>query len=104
MLVLSSEKNDVVKLRCKKLDLNYKNGVDDKIKYLKNFFSKNKINKKNVLYIGNDINDLDCIKYVGFPIAVNDAVDLVKKHSKIILESKGGDGAVRELVFMLTGI
>ena len=50
MLVLSSEKNDVVKLRCKKLDLNYKNGVDDKIKYLKNFFSKNKINKKNVLY------------------------------------------------------
>ena len=104
MLVLSSEKNDVVKLRCKKLDLNYKNGVDDKIKYLKKFFLKNKINKKNVLYIGNDINDLDCIKYVGFPIAVNDAVDLVKKHSKIILESKGGDGAVRELVFMLTGI
>ena len=104
MLVLSSEKNDVVKLRCKKLDLNYKNGVDDKIKYLKNFFSKNKINKKNVLYIGNDINDLDCIKYVGFPIAVNDAVDLVKKHSKIILESKGGDGAIRELVFILTGI
>ena len=104
MLVLSSEKNDVVKLRCKKLGLNYKNGVDDKIKYLKNFFSKNKINKKNALYIGNDINDLDCIKYVGFPIAVNDAVDLVKKHSKIILKSKGGDGAVRELVFILTGI
>ena len=104
MLVLSSEKNDVVKLRCKKLDLNYKNGVDDKIKYLKNFFSKNKINKKNVLYIGNDINDLDCIKYVGCPIAVNDAVDLVKKHSKIILESKGGDGAIRELVFILTGM
>ena len=46
MLVLSSEKNDVVKLRCKKLDLNYKNGVDDKIKYLKNFSQKIKLIKK----------------------------------------------------------
>ena len=37
-------------------------------------------------------------------MAVNDAVDLVKKNSKIILESRGGDGAIRELVFILTGI
>ena len=104
MLILSSEKNDVVRFRCEKLGIKYKNGIENKIKYLKNYFSKNSINKKNVLYIGNDINDLECIKYVGTPIAVNDAVDLVKKNSKIILESRGGDGAIRELVFILTGI
>ena len=40
MLVLSSEKNDVVKFRCQKLDINYKNGIENKIKYLKNFFLK----------------------------------------------------------------
>ena len=104
MLVLSSENNDVVKIRCQKLGINYKNGVKNKIKYLKYYFSENGINKKNVLYIGNDINDLECLKYVGLPVAVNDAVDLVKKNSKIILESKGGNGAIRELVLILTGI
>ena len=103
MLVLSSEENDVVKLRCQKLGINCKNGVDNKIKYLKHYFCKNGINKENVLYIGNDLNDLECIKYVGFPVAVNDAVDLVKKNSKIILDSKGGDGAIRELVSIIKG-
>ena len=103
MLVLSSEENDVVKLRCQKLGINCKNGVANKIKYLKHYFDKNGINKENVLYIGNDLNDLECIKYVGFPVAVNDAVDLVKKNSKIILDSKGGDGAIRELVLILKG-
>ena len=103
MLVLSSEKNDVVKLRCQKIGVNYKNGVDNKIKYLKYYFFKNGINKENVLYIGNDLNDLECMKYIGFPVAVYDAADLVKKNSKIILDSKGGDGAIRELVSILKG-
>ena len=99
MLVLSSEKNDIVKFRCQKLGIEHKNGIENKIKYLKYYLSKNSINKKNVLYIGNDINDLDCIMHVGFPVAVNDAVDLVKS-SKIILETKGGEGVIRELVFL----
>ncbi len=103
MLVLSSEKNDIVRYRCKKLGINYKNGVENKINFLKDYFSKKHINKKNVLYIGNDINDLESMKYVGYPVAVNDAVDIVKKNSRIILESKGGSGAIRELVSILIG-
>ena len=51
----------------------------------------------------NDINDLESMKYVGYPVAVNDAVDIVKKNSRIILESKGGSGAIRELVSILIG-
>ena len=94
MLVLSSEKNDIVRYRCKKLGINYKNGVENKINFLKDYFSKKHINKKNVLYIGNDINDLESMKYVGYPVAVNDAVDIVKK-GRIILESKGRSGAIR---------
>ena len=104
MLVLSSEKNDIVKFRCEKLGINYKYGVENKINFLKYYFSKKHINKKNVLYIGNDINDLESMKYVGYPVAVNDAVDIVKKNSKIILESKGGSGAIRELVSILIGV
>ena len=103
MLVLSSEKNDIVKFRCQKLGIEHKNGIENKIKYL-NIICQKIVSTKNVLYIGNDINDLDCIMHAGFPVAVNDAVDLVKKSSKIILETKGGEGVIRELVFILTGI
>ena len=82
-----------------KIGINYKNGVDNKIKYLKYYFHKNSINKENVLYIENDLNDLECMKYVGFPVAAYDAVDLVK-NSKIILDSKGGDGAIRGVIIL----
>ena len=52
---------------------------------------------KNIIYIGNDLNDLECMKYVGFPITVSDAIESVKSNSKIILVNKGGKGAIREM-------
>ena len=56
------------------------------------------------MYLGNDINDIDCMKFVGYPVAVNDAADSVKKVSKMVLNSSGGNGAVRELVKIITGV
>ena len=97
ILVLSSEKNSVVKKRAEKLGLRVKHGVESKIKFLKKFLSSNNYNKKNVIYIGNDINDLECMEYVGFPVTVSDAVEKIKKISNIILMHKGGKGAIREL-------
>ena len=46
MLVLSSEKNDIVKFRCEKLGIKFKNGVKNKIRYLKYFFLKMVLIKK----------------------------------------------------------
>lgn len=49
-----------------------------------------------VAYIGDDRNDLECIKAVGLGIAVADAIDEVKESADCVLKSKGGCGAVRE--------
>ena len=104
MLVLSSEKNEIVKKRCEKLGIQCIFGVDNKLKTLKKHLQEENVNKNNVLYLGNDINDIDCMKFVGYPVAVNDAADSVKKVSKMVLNSSGGNGAVRELVKIITGV
>jgi N-acylneuraminate cytidylyltransferase len=101
LLVISTEKNPVVQIRCKKLEIPCKNNVPEKMTILKEWLDENKLNPKNVIYVGNDINDLSCMQYVGCGIAVRDAYPVVKGSAKITLTSSGGDGAIRELCDMI---
>lgn len=97
MIIISSEKNSVVKMRAKKLKLEVKYGVVNKKIELKKFARKNNLNLSKIVYLGNDINDLDCMRIVGYPIAVFDAERKIRAISCLVLKNKGGKGAVREL-------
>jgi len=97
MLVLSKEKNQVVRKRCQKLKLECFQGVDNKISYLSKWLKNQGINPINVIYIGNDINDIDCLKYVGCPSAPNNHHPDISQYIKLRLTKNGGEGAVREL-------
>ena len=97
ILIISSEKNPVVKMRAKKLNIPVINGVSNKAEELIKFSKSENINIKNIAFLGNDINDAECMKKVGFPVAVKDAYDDIKLISLFVLDKKGGDGAVREL-------
>ena len=94
--VLSTEKNPVVAVRCRKLDIEYIQGIVDKGSHLKFFLNAKQIRPESVIYIGNDINDLDCFKVVGFNIAVGDAHPTIINEADLILRERGGHGAVRE--------
>ena len=61
------------------------------------YCKENKIELKNVVFIGNDINDLGVMKLVGFKFCPSDARLEIKKISDIFLNSAGGYGVVREL-------
>lgn len=50
-----------------------------------------------IAYIGDDVNDIEIMKMVAFPVAVSDAVDAVKNVARFITKSGGGEGAVREV-------
>ena len=50
-----------------------------------------------LMYIGNDLNDLEVMRIVGFPIAPVDAHPKIKKIAKLITEAKGGEGVIKEL-------
>jgi YrbI family 3-deoxy-D-manno-octulosonate 8-phosphate phosphatase len=96
LLVLSKEKNSVVGERCKKLNIPCIQACDHKETVLRSEVAKMGILLENVAYMGNDINDLECLKIVGLPVCVADAYPEVRAVSFFITAAKGGQGAVRE--------
>jgi 3-deoxy-D-manno-octulosonate 8-phosphate phosphatase (KDO 8-P phosphatase) len=96
MKIISTEQNSVVIERAKKLNLSVINNVSNKRNELEKFSKLVGVGVEYIAFVGNDINDEECMKNVGFPIAVNDAVEKIKMISKHVLSKNGGKGAVRE--------
>jgi YrbI family 3-deoxy-D-manno-octulosonate 8-phosphate phosphatase len=97
VIVLSKEKNPVVNVRCGKLSIACFQGSDDKFTELKRIVKQMSLKPEQVVYVGNDINDLECMKWVGVPVAVADAEIEVAAVARIVTLRKGGQGAVREV-------
>lgn len=97
IMVLSKERNPVVTARCRKLNIEYVQSCDDKLTVLKQICTVRQVNAEEVAYMGNDINDLECMMWVGLPIAVADAEPTVKQAAILITAHSGGQGAVREV-------
>lgn len=101
MLVITSEENNVVKARCKKLALTCAMGVSDKERVMKDWCAQNQVLLAGVVYLGNDKNDLACMRIAGCPVAPCDAHESVKSVARVILDHCGGRGAIRELCDMI---
>ncbi|MDO9546556.1 MAG: acylneuraminate cytidylyltransferase [Pelolinea sp.] len=101
VVVISKETNPVVAARCKKLKIPVFQSVAQKEIALRELVNKKNINFSDVVYVGNDINDIDCFPLVGFAAAPQDAYISVKRSADIVLEHSGGFGAVREICEML---
>lgn len=97
-IILSKEKNPVVGVRANKLGIPVVQGINDKRKVLSDYCEKNTIRFEDVVYIGNDLNDIEVMKAVGYPLCPLDAYDEVKEISKLVLGVRGGDGVVRNLL------
>jgi len=97
IFIISKEKNPVVAARAKKLKIKYISGADNKIIVLKKEIKLKKLSPKQVCFVGNDLNDVECFRMVGLGIAVNDSHPLVASIADYKTAKKGGDGAVREV-------
>lgn len=102
ILVLSTETNPVVLSRCEKLGLPCIHGVSSKEDALHQWLNNEGVRPVNTLFLGNDLNDLGCFKLVGCGVAVGSAHPEVKAHARIVLDRKGGDEAVRELLNLIS--
>jgi YrbI family 3-deoxy-D-manno-octulosonate 8-phosphate phosphatase len=69
-----------------------------KLQILENWIKELNITVDEVAYIGDDLNDEDIMKTVGISACPNDALPQIKKISTIILDTKGGQGCVREFI------
>ena len=97
MMILSKEKNPVVAARGNKLGLEVVQGCDDKLPAMKKWLSEHQVSAKDCAYIGNDINDRECLLHAGLAVIPHDAHQSVRKIGAWRLKASGGRGAIREL-------
>lgn len=100
LFILSKERNPVVAKRAEKLQVEVLHGIDDKAELLDGWLRKKGFLWSELSYIGNDINDLDCIKRAGISFAPGDAHESVRGEVDILLKQGGGKGAIREMADM----
>lgn len=97
ILILSKERNPVVSARAAKLGAEVLQAVDDKATALGQWAAQQAIPLDQIAYVGNDVNDIEAMRVVGFPVAVGDAHPQVRVCARLVLSHDGGDGALREL-------
>ena len=97
-IICSTEKNNVVKARGKKLNVETHNNIGNKLEWLKKYCNKVNISPKKIFFIGNDINDFYSMKFCGYSACPSDSLEKIKKISNFVLKKKGGDGVAREIV------
>ena len=95
-LVLSKETNPVVTARADKLRIPCVQGIDDKAAFLRRYLDEHGIPAPFVAYVGDDVNDIECLRMVGLPVAVQDAHPTARREAALVLNARGGLGAVRE--------
>jgi YrbI family 3-deoxy-D-manno-octulosonate 8-phosphate phosphatase len=99
--IISTEKNKVVASRAAKLGIPCIYGVVNKRETVLQYCEELNVRPEETLYIGNDVNDLEAMLAVGYPVCPNDAYKEIKKIAKLVLPVGGGSGVIRELLNVL---
>jgi len=96
--IITGRDSKVVSLRATELKLDFcHQGIVDKLEVLEKLVAFHKLKRKQVAYIGDDINDLGALKNCGLSVCPADAISYVKDKVDIVTQAKGGQGVVREV-------
>ena len=100
--IVTQERTRLVARRAEKLAIpELHQGVMDKLSVIREMAARHGIALTQVAYIGDDVNDLDALKAVGFSAAPADGLPQVLEAVGYVCSKKGGEGAVRELAEMI---
>ena len=101
-VIITSENSNIVLQRAKKLKIrDVTIGEKNKLERIKKICSDKKIDLSEVAYIGDDINDIEVLKAVGFSALTSNSPIKEKIRVDYITTRKGGDGAFREFVDLI---
>ena len=95
-LIVSMEKNAIVGVRARKLEIDCVQGIDDKLSVVRDLAVDLGVTLEDTAFVGNDINDAECLRAVGVPVVPADAWPEVKPLAHWVLSRPGGSGCVRE--------
>ena len=98
--IISGRPSEVTSRRAAELGIDYVEQCQamDKAASLENICGESGIDPRNIAYVGNDLADLPVMRRVSYPIAVADAAPEVVSAAKYVTKSRGGYGAVREVI------
>jgi len=95
-VVLTTETVPIAVARAKKLEIGCRHGLEDKLAALREEAAARDVSLEETAYVGNDVNDADCLRAVGLPVCPADAWPEVASLARWRLERRGGEGCVRE--------
>ena len=98
-IIITGRESEIVERRCRELDIVhlYQRSVD-KMQDLRRVLAQEQIALEETAYIGDDVNDMECLQAVALAGCPCDAVPEIKKIADFIALSPGGHGAVREFI------
>ena len=101
-IIITGENSGAVKSRAEKLKINeFYLGVKKKEELLEIIKKKNGFDNENIAYIGDDSNDYEIMKLVGFTATPNDGMNFIKEITDYVCETKAGYGAFREFAELI---
>jgi YrbI family 3-deoxy-D-manno-octulosonate 8-phosphate phosphatase len=100
--IVTKEKSLIVKKWAKEMNVfDVYSGVLKKELILEKICKKFNLSKKNIAFIGDDVNDLELMELVGFSATPSDGIESAKKIANYVCISNGGRGAFREFVDLI---
>ncbi|TNF48646.1 phenylphosphate carboxylase subunit delta [bacterium] len=100
--LITGRTSHMVKLRAEELGIeHFYQGAKDKIPVLETLLAKLDLDPSQVAYLGDDVVDLPVILRVGLGCAVADAPEEVKERADVVMDSRGGEGAARDLIVFI---
>ncbi len=102
-VIITGRASSIVQNRARELKIaELFQGVGDKLTILHKVADRYNLQMDEIAYIGDDLNDLDCMKACGYTGCPRDAAKDVRAYVDYVCSVEGGSGAVREFIELLS--
>jgi 3-deoxy-D-manno-octulosonate 8-phosphate phosphatase (KDO 8-P phosphatase) len=96
--LVTRRRSEIVERRARELGIvEVHQDATDKAAVVEGIIARHGMRAADACYVGDDVGDLPPMALVGFPVAVADAVPVVRKAAVYVTRTPGGRGAIREL-------
>lgn len=104
-VIITGRTSTIVERRASELGIiEVYQGISDKPRIMCSVMEKYNLKKENVAYIGDDLNDKECMDGCGYIGCPADAAEEIRKIADYVSEKTGGNGAVRDFIEFIANV
>lgn len=98
-VIITGRSSAIVENRARELHITeLHQGIADKLPLLKEIACRYGFAPEEIAYVGDDLNDLECLQYCGLTACPQDAEPAIKEIVSFVAPRDGGRGAVRDFI------